>query len=177
MARTQGPYPAVVEWTRRCAPDESTPSGGAAAQATTLTLGQTAPDAEALVVAQRVLEALGLDLAAGADLLGLAGRAALLREERLGVGLGAQRPLLPRLGVGLQTDAQHARDALVAQVLTAQLPGGAVAGAQAEPVSRPLGRAHVIAQPRHLRHDDASPFALVPVRVPRDFPGSLHSMT
>src|SRR4029453_597357 len=48
-------------------------SDGAAAQPATLTLGQPAPDAEALVVGERVLEALGLHLAAGADLLGLAG--------------------------------------------------------------------------------------------------------
>src|SRR3712207_8391368 len=44
-----------------------------------------------LVVGEGVLEAVGLDLAAGADLLRLAGGAALLGEERLGVGLGAQR--------------------------------------------------------------------------------------
>src|SRR5581483_6782615 len=37
-------------------------------------------------------------LAAHADALGFPRRAALLGEERLGVGLGAQRPLLP-LGV------------------------------------------------------------------------------
>ncbi|CAM5649850.1 hypothetical protein SHIRM173S_10356 [Streptomyces hirsutus] len=44
---------------------------------------------------QGVLEALGADLAGEADLLGLAGGAALLGEEGLGVGLGAQRALLP----------------------------------------------------------------------------------
>ena len=88
-------------------------SDGAAAQPATLALGEAAPDAEALVVGQRVLEALGLDLAAGADLLRLAGRAALLGEERLGVGLGAQRLLLPRLGVGLEADAQQPGDALL----------------------------------------------------------------
>ena len=52
--------------------------------------------AEAIVLAQRVLQALTLDVAADADALGLAGRAALLREEGLGVGLGTQRLLLPR---------------------------------------------------------------------------------
>ena len=44
---------------------------------------------------QGVLEALGADLAARADLLGLAGGTALLGKERLGVGLGAQSALLP----------------------------------------------------------------------------------
>src|SRR5690606_7801335 len=64
-------------------------------QAATLPLGQSAPDAEALVVGEGVLEALGADLAREADLLGLPGRSALLGEEGLGVGLGAQRALLP----------------------------------------------------------------------------------
>ena len=64
-------------------------------QLATLALGQAAPDAEALVVGEGILQALGADLAADADLLGLAGRAALLREERLRVGLGAERALLP----------------------------------------------------------------------------------
>src|SRR3954447_20733548 len=130
-------------------------SHGAAAQTAALTLGDPAPDAEALVVVQRVLEALGLDLAPGADLLRLAGRAALLGEERLGVRLGAQRPLLPRLGVGLQADAQHAGDAL-----TLQGPRDGVVGAQPDRVSGPVRRADVVAQPRHLRHDAASPLAL-----------------
>src|SRR5690349_20589449 len=51
------------------------------AQLAPLTLGQPAPDPEALVVRERVVQALGADLAAEADLLGLAGAAALLREE------------------------------------------------------------------------------------------------
>src|SRR4051794_5770144 len=67
------------------------------AQATALPLRQSAPDAEPLVVGQGELQALGPDLAAGADTLGLAGGAALLREERLRVRLGAQRVLPPRL--------------------------------------------------------------------------------
>ena len=58
-----------------------------------LALGEPAPDPEALVVGQRVLQALGPDVAAEADLLGLPGRAPLLREEGLRVGLGAQGPL------------------------------------------------------------------------------------
>ena len=58
-------------------------------------LGQAAPDAEPLVVGEGVLQAFGADLAGEADLLGLAGGAALLGEEGLGIGLGAQRALLP----------------------------------------------------------------------------------
>src|SRR5699024_11101520 len=49
-------------------------AGGLALDAAPLTLAEPAPDAEPLVVGQRVLEAFGLDLAPGADLLGLAGR-------------------------------------------------------------------------------------------------------
>src|SRR3712207_4651501 len=70
-----------------------------------LALGQAAPDPEALVVGQGVLQALTADVTGQTDLLRLAGRAALLGEERLGIGLGAERPLLPpellRLLVGL----------------------------------------------------------------------------
>ena len=64
-------------------------------QPAALPLGQAAPDAEPLVVGEGVLQAFGADLAGEADLLGLAGGAALLGEEGLGVGLGAQRALLP----------------------------------------------------------------------------------
>src|SRR6218665_573535 len=60
-----------------------------------LPLAQPAPDAEALIVSQRVGQALGLDLARLADLLGVARGAALLGEERLGVRLGAQRRGVP----------------------------------------------------------------------------------
>src|SRR4028119_1024788 len=55
----------------------------AAPQPAPLALGQPAPDAEALVVGQRVLQALGPDLAARADPLRLPGGTALLGEERL----------------------------------------------------------------------------------------------
>ena len=71
---------------------------GFAAEAATLALGEPAPDAEALVVGERVVEALGTDFAALADALGLAGRSALLGEERFGVGLGAERIRLPGEG-------------------------------------------------------------------------------
>src|SRR3712207_5641610 len=65
-----------------------------------LALGEAAPDAEPLVVAQRVLQALQADRAADADPLGLAGRAALLREEGLRIGLGAEGVQPPRLVAG-----------------------------------------------------------------------------
>src|SRR3954468_13568562 len=142
-------------------------SDGAAAPPATLTLRQTAPAAGALVVGEGVLQALRLDLAAGADLLRLAGRAALLGEERLGVGLGAEGLLLPRLRVGLRTDAQQAGDPLAQTLARALAPAGS------EPVSRPVVRTDVIAQPRHLRHDVASPLAFVPVLGSRDTPGPL----
>src|SRR4051812_16897522 len=64
-------------------------------QAPALPLGQSAPDAEPLVVLEGVLKALATHLAAGADPLRLPGGPALLREEGLRVGLGAQRSLLP----------------------------------------------------------------------------------
>jgi hypothetical protein len=60
-----------------------------------LTLGQAAPDSEPLVVLERVLKALGADLATPADPLGLPGGAALLRKERLRIRLRAERTFLP----------------------------------------------------------------------------------
>ena len=60
-----------------------------------LTFGQTTPDAEPLVVLQRVLQALGPDIAPPADSLGLPGRTALLWEERLRICLCTKRPVLP----------------------------------------------------------------------------------
>jgi hypothetical protein len=60
-----------------------------------LTLGQSAPDPEPLVVLKRVLKALGAYLTAPADLLGLPGGTALLREERLRIRLRAERTFLP----------------------------------------------------------------------------------
>src|SRR3954470_6438860 len=145
---------------------------GAAAQPAPLPLREAAPDAEALVVGQRVLQALRLDLAPGADLLGLPGRAALLGEEGLRVGLCAQRPLLPGLPVGLQADAQQPDQALARQAVSRAV-SHALAGARPQAVCRPLRRTDVIAQPRHLGHDGASPLALAPVRGSRDDPGPL----
>src|SRR5690606_2785972 len=60
-----------------------------------LPLRESTPDAETFVVREGVLEALSAHLAALADPLRLAGRAALLGEEGLGVGLCAQRTILP----------------------------------------------------------------------------------
>src|SRR4029453_5609170 len=69
--------------------------GGAALEAAALARGQPAPDPEPLVVGQRVFEALGLDRAGLTDALGGAGRAALLREEAVGILVQAGRPLIP----------------------------------------------------------------------------------
>ena len=52
-------------------------------------------------------------------------------------------------------------------------PTQLMAGTRAEPVRGPVVRTHVVAQPRHLCHDDASPLALVPVRGAREVPGPL----
>src|SRR3954447_4233512 len=145
---------------------------GAASQPAPLPLREAAPDAEALVVGQRVLQAFRLDLAPGADLLGLPGRAALLGEECLRVGLGAQGALLPGLPVGLQADAQQPDQALARQAVSRAV-SHALAGARPQAVCRPLRRTDVIAQPRPLGHDDASPLALAPVRGSRDDPGPL----
>src|SRR5579859_7564077 len=70
-------------------------SSGAALQAAALTFGQAPPDAEPFIVLKCVLKALGADIAGPADLLGLPGGAALLREERLRIRLGTQRIVLP----------------------------------------------------------------------------------
>ena len=60
-----------------------------------LTLGQSAPDSEPLVVFERVLKALGAYLATPADPLGLPGGTALLWEERLRIRLRAEPTFLP----------------------------------------------------------------------------------
>src|SRR3954451_3091920 len=60
-----------------------------------LPLGEPAPDAEPFIVAESGVQTLGPDLARQADLLGLPGGTALLREERLGVRLCTQSTLLP----------------------------------------------------------------------------------
>src|ERR1700723_796449 len=66
-----------------------------ALEAAALALRHAAPDTEPLVVLERVLQALGPDLAAAAHSLGLPGRSSLLREERLRICLRAQCPVLP----------------------------------------------------------------------------------
>src|ERR671935_2845625 len=74
---------------------QTAPLDGLPLQPTPLTLRHAAPDAEPLVVLQRVLQALGPDLAAAAHALGLPGRSSLFREERLRICLCAQRLILP----------------------------------------------------------------------------------
>jgi hypothetical protein len=69
--------------------------------AAALPLGKAAPDTEPLVVLQRVLQALGPDLATPADPFGLPGGAALLREERLRIRLGTQCPVLPTQAINI----------------------------------------------------------------------------
>jgi hypothetical protein len=58
-------------------------------------LRKPAPNAKTFVVLQRVLQALGPDLTAPADPLGLPGGTALLWEERLRICLRAKRSVLP----------------------------------------------------------------------------------
>src|SRR4028118_2131403 len=118
---------------------------------------EPAPGSEPLVVGERVLPALGLDLAPGADLLGLPRRAALLGEERLRVGLRAQGALLPGRDVVGQAHAEHAHQTLVGRAGT---PAG------------PLRAADVVTQPRDLCHDDASPLAVVRTRGAGSVPGA-----
>src|ERR1700728_2086601 len=60
-----------------------------------LALRQPAPDAEPLIVLEGVLQALGANLTAAADLLCFPGGATLLREKRLRIGLRTQRAILP----------------------------------------------------------------------------------
>src|SRR5690606_30016555 len=70
-----------------------------------LPLGETAPDAEPFIVAERVLQALCPHLAPVADPLRLPGGPPLLREERLRVSLRAQCPLLPLRRVAQQVQS------------------------------------------------------------------------
>src|SRR5690606_36677337 len=65
------------------------------------------PDAKVLVVAQRVLQALDANGTAHADLLGLRGAAALLGEEGLRIGLGAEGGGAPALVVGDAIGGAH----------------------------------------------------------------------
>src|SRR5215472_3557368 len=78
---------------------EPAPAGnelaGLALEPAALAFGEPAPDAEPLVVLQRVLKALGPHLAASAHPLGLPGGPALLGKERLRIRLRAQRLVLP----------------------------------------------------------------------------------
>src|SRR5690606_16184947 len=75
-----------------------------AAQLAALALAQAAPDAEALIVLECVLEALSAHRASRADALRVARRAALLGKEGLGIGLRAERVTLPRERVVVLVD-------------------------------------------------------------------------
>src|SRR5215470_12532711 len=89
------PWPAASRGERRCR------SAGLALEPAPFPLRQPAPDPEPLVVLERVLQALGLDLTAAAHFLGFPGRAALLGERRLRIGLRAQRAVLPVQAPGI----------------------------------------------------------------------------
>ena len=71
-------------------------SGCAPLQLAALPLGQAAPDAEAFIVAERVLKAFVFHFTPRADPLRFARGSALLGEERLGICLRAQRAVLRR---------------------------------------------------------------------------------
>ena len=75
--------------------DACCPLNHLALDPTAFSFGQTTPDAESLVVLQRVVQALGPDVAPPADPFGLPGGTALLWEERLRICLCTQRPVLP----------------------------------------------------------------------------------
>lgn len=66
-------------------------SACATLQLAPLAFAEAAPDPEALVVVQGVLEAFATHIARRADALRVTRRAALFGEERLRVGLRAQR--------------------------------------------------------------------------------------
>ena len=84
------------------------PSARLALEPAPFPLRQATPDPEPLIVLERVLQALGPHLAAAAHFLGFPGRSALLREERLRIGLRAQRPVLPGQATGfVLADAKY----------------------------------------------------------------------
>src|SRR5690349_5344682 len=89
---TGGPCTGLAGRAARCS--------GAALETAALAFGEATPDAEALVVFERVFKALGTHVAGTAHFLGLPGGATLLREERLRVRLGTQRTVLPRHAPG-----------------------------------------------------------------------------
>src|SRR5205085_10800891 len=76
-------------------PGDTAISDCAAFESAPLPLRQTTPDPEPLVKRQCVFQAFSANFAARANPLRLPRRPALLREERFGICLGAQRPLLP----------------------------------------------------------------------------------
>src|SRR5689334_1352029 len=72
-----------------------------------LPLGQAAPDAEALVVHQCVLQAVTPHVAGETDLLGFPRGATFFGEKRLGVGLSAQCALLPTRLFGVPVEEKQ----------------------------------------------------------------------
>ena len=64
--------------------------------ATTLTLAHTAPDAETLIMVDGPFQTLFTDFTLGANPLRIPGGTAFFREECFGIGLRAQRFVLPR---------------------------------------------------------------------------------
>lgn len=75
--------------------DFATGLGAGAAQATTLTLGETAPDTEFLAVDQGVLEAFVANDATTTHLFGLAGRCTAFGKEKIRIDAEAVGLVLP----------------------------------------------------------------------------------
>lgn len=75
-------------------------SGRAAVVTAALARREAAPDSETLIMGERVVEAFLTDLAGGANALGLPGGATLVGKKCLGIGLGAQRLLMPGFVLG-----------------------------------------------------------------------------
>lgn len=63
---------------------------------TAFALAHAAPNTESLIMVDGPFQALFTHFAFGAHTLGITGRASLFREERLRIGLRAQRLVLPR---------------------------------------------------------------------------------
>src|SRR6478609_5004200 len=101
-------------------------SARGALEPATLALAEPAPDAEPLIMGEGIGQAFGADLAAGADLLGLAGRTPLLGEERLRIGLSAQCSFVPFRFAGLhrrEGNLPHGGHPQVGHVLLPHCPG------------------------------------------------------
>src|SRR5262245_45783871 len=94
------------------------PSDRSLLQLAPLAFRESAPDAEPLVMRQRILQALAADVAGQADSLGLTCGSALFRKEGLWIGLGTQRPLLPGQLAGFVVEhIKFIHDALASSTL------------------------------------------------------------